>query len=84
MPISTRKINLSNVKKKVDGRSLTRTNRTIHFATKVTPEFDNTVRQLAQQKGRLITEMLEEILTVYLEQEAKQNKNKAKKKKRVL
>jgi hypothetical protein len=51
-----------------DGRYLTRTNRTVYFGTKVTPEFDETIRRLAHEQGKLITEMLEEFLAAYLEQ----------------
>jgi hypothetical protein len=62
-----------------DGRYLTRTNRTIYFGTKVTPEFDETIRQLAHEKGRLITEMLEEFLVAYLEKKTKESKPKKNK-----
>jgi hypothetical protein len=50
---------------RIDGRTLRRTGRTLQFATRVTPEFDAQVRQLAQEEGRLIVEILEAALEVY-------------------
>ncbi|CAG8826434.1 1870_t:CDS:1, partial [Gigaspora rosea] len=35
-----------------DGRYLTRTNRTVYFGTKVTPEFDKTIRRLAHETAK--------------------------------
>jgi hypothetical protein len=61
-----------------DGRYLTRTNRTVFFGTKVTPEFDETLRRLAHEQGKLMTEMLEEFLKAYLEKQERKNKNKKK------
>jgi hypothetical protein len=60
-----------------DGRYLTRTNRTVYFGTKVTPEFDETIRRLAHEKQCLITEMLEQYEQAYLR--AEENKVKSKK-----
>lgn len=56
---------------KTDGRMLRKTNRTIQFATKVTPEFDKTIRQLAQKEHCLIVEVLEAALAAYLEKKTK-------------
>ena len=50
---------------RIDARSLRRSGRTVHFATKVTPEFDNRVRQLAMDRGKMLTEILEEALMAY-------------------
>ena len=65
---------------KVDGRYLNRTNRTVHFATKVTPEFDYTIRRLAHEQQCLITQMLEKYMSAYFELEelkqAKENEEK--------
>ncbi|MGE4043438.1 MAG: hypothetical protein AB7F35_01200 [Acetobacteraceae bacterium] len=53
---------------RIDARSLRRSGRTVHFATKVTPEFDNRVRQLAMDRGKMLTEILEEALLAYEKQ----------------
>jgi hypothetical protein len=39
-----------------------RTNRTVQFATRVTPEFDRQVRAIAQRDGLMIVEVLERAL----------------------
>jgi hypothetical protein len=51
----------------IDGRSLRtrRSTRTIQFSTKVTPEFDARIRQIAHRDGLLLTELLEEALNSY-------------------
>ncbi|CAG8732277.1 14897_t:CDS:2, partial [Racocetra fulgida] len=61
-----------------DGRYLTRTNRTVYFGTKVTPEFDEAIRRLAHEQDKLITEMLEEFLAAYLEQQKKSSPTRKK------
>lgn len=48
-----------------DGRSLRKTNRTVAFATRVTQEFDNRVREIAEQTGLKIVEVLEAALAAY-------------------
>ncbi|KPY61005.1 hypothetical protein ALO93_200084 [Pseudomonas amygdali pv. sesami] len=48
-----------------DGRSARRTNRTIQFATRVTPEFDKRVRDVAEREGLLLVEVLEQALDLY-------------------
>ena len=50
---------------KLDGRSLRRSNRTVQFATRVTPEFDQRIRLLAQRERLLIVEVLERALDAY-------------------
>ena len=50
---------------RIDGRSLRRTNRTIQFATRVTPEFDSRLRQIAARDGLLLVEVLERALEAY-------------------
>jgi hypothetical protein len=47
---------------RIDARSLRRSGRTVHFATKVTPAFDNRVRELAAETGDMLTEILEKAL----------------------
>ena len=50
---------------RIDGRSMRRTNRTVQFATRVTPEFDHRVRAIALEEGLLIVEVLERALQAY-------------------
>lgn len=45
-----------------DGRSARKTNRTLAFATRVTPEFDMMVRDIADKENLKIVEVLEEAL----------------------
>lgn len=48
-----------------DGRSARRTGRTIQFATRVTPEFDEHFRAVAERDGLLHVELLERALAAY-------------------
>ena len=48
-----------------DGRSARRTGRTIQFATRVTPEFDERFRAVADRDGLLHVELLEKSLAAY-------------------
>ena len=48
-----------------DGRSLRRSNRVVQFATRVTPEFDQRIRAIAEREGLLIVEVLERALDAY-------------------
>lgn len=48
-----------------DGRSARRTGRTIQFATRVTPEFDEHFRAVAERDGLLHVELLERALSAY-------------------
>jgi hypothetical protein len=50
---------------RIDARSLRRSGRTVHFATKVTPDFDNRLRQIAAETGKMLTEILEEALEAW-------------------
>ena len=50
---------------RIDGRTLRRSGRTVHFATKVTPDFDNRMRQIAADTGKMLTEILEEALDAW-------------------
>lgn len=47
---------------RIDGRTLRRSGRTVQFATRVSPEFDKRIRQIAQRDGLLIVEVLERAL----------------------
>ena len=51
--------------KRRDGRSARRTNRTMPFATRVSPEFDNRIRDIAERDGLLLVELLERALDAY-------------------
>jgi hypothetical protein len=50
---------------RIDARSSRKTNRTQQFATRVTPEWDNRIREIAQREGLLLTEVLEKALDAY-------------------
>ncbi|CNF38269.1 hypothetical protein D5F51_22440 (plasmid) [Yersinia hibernica] len=45
-----------------DGRSARKTNRTLAFATRVTPEFDESIRDIAEREDLKIVEVLEAAL----------------------
>jgi hypothetical protein len=49
----------------IDGRSLRRTGRTVQFATKVSPAFDEKLRQIAQRDRLMMVEVLERALDAY-------------------
>ena len=57
--------------RKIDGRTLRKTNRTVAFATRVTEDFDNRVREIAKASGLKIVEVLEAALDAYV----RENKN---------
>lgn len=44
-----------------------RTNRTLQFSTRVTPEFDERIRAIARRDGLLLVEVLERALEAYEE-----------------
>jgi hypothetical protein len=48
-----------------DGRTLRRTGRTVTFATRVSPEFDERIRDIAEAKGLMLVEVLEHALEAY-------------------
>lgn len=48
-----------------DGRSARKTNRTLAFATRVTPEFDKEIRDIADREGLKLVEVLENAVTAY-------------------
>lgn len=50
---------------RVDGRTLRKTGRTVQFATKVSPAYDQQVRDIAMERGMLLVEVLEASLAVY-------------------
>jgi hypothetical protein len=48
-----------------DARSARRSGRTLQFATRVSPEFDNRLRSIAERERKLLVEVLEEALDAY-------------------
>lgn len=48
-----------------DGRSARKTNRTLAFATRVTPLFDREIREIADREGIKLVEVLENSLEAY-------------------
>ena len=48
-----------------DGRTLRRTNRTVAFATRVTAEWDERIRDIAERDGLRLVEVLERALDAY-------------------
>lgn len=51
--------------RKRDGRSARRTSRTVQFATRVSPAFDERLRDIAERDGLLLVEVLERALDAY-------------------
>lgn len=49
-----------------DGRSMRRSGRTIQFATRVSLEFDNKLRDVAEAEGLMLVEILERALDLYV------------------
>ena len=49
----------------IDGRSRRRTNRIMQLNLKVTPEFDDLLREIADREGLLLAEVLEKALQQY-------------------
>ena len=50
---------------RLDGRTMRRSGRTVQFATRVSPDFDERVRQIAMRDGILLVEVLEHALDAY-------------------
>jgi hypothetical protein len=50
---------------RIDGRSLRKTGRTVQFATRVSLDFDDRLRQIAQRDGIKLVEVLERALDAY-------------------
>lgn len=51
--------------RRVDGRSIRRSNRTVQFATRVTQQFDDRIRAIAERDGLLLVEVMERALEAY-------------------
>lgn len=54
-------------RRRIDGRSLRKTGRTLQFATRVTEEFDALLHKVAARDGLLLVEVLERGLAAYEE-----------------
>lgn len=52
-----------------DGRSARKTNRTLAFATRITPELDNEIRDIAEREGLRLVEVLENAIEAYKRQQ---------------
>ena len=50
---------------RMDGRTMRRSGRTVQFATRVSPDFDERIRQIAMREGLLLVEVLERALEAY-------------------
>jgi hypothetical protein len=53
--------------RRLDGRSMRKTGRTVQFATRVSEEWDEKLRHIAQRDGLLLVEVLERALDAYEE-----------------
>lgn len=65
VPASAPAPSMTPLQPRIDGRTLRRSGRTVQFATRVSPEFDDRVRQLAMRDGLLLVEVLERALEAY-------------------
>jgi hypothetical protein len=52
-------------RRRIDGRSLRKTGRTVQFATRVSEEWDERLRRIAQRDGLKLVEVLERALEAY-------------------
>ena len=52
-------------RRRIDGRSLRRTGRTLQFATRITEEFDELLHKIAQRDGLKLVEVLENSVAAY-------------------
>jgi hypothetical protein len=50
---------------RIDGRTLRKTGRTVQFATRVSEDFDDRLRHIAQRDGMKLVEVLERALDTY-------------------
>ena len=64
-PVSISRLPLAGQGQRRDGRSARRTNRTVQFATRVSPAFDERLRDIAERDGLLLVEVLERALDAY-------------------
>ena len=64
-PVAPAPVAAPPAKARRDGRTLRRTGRTVTFATRVSPEFDERIRDIAEEKGLMLVEVLEQALAAY-------------------
>lgn len=57
---------------RIDGRTLRKTGRKLQMNLRVTDAFDLTLRQMAQDERRLMIEVLEDALALYVRQQRAQ------------
>lgn len=70
LPVPPEPVTQDGGRRSRDGRSARRTGRTLQFATRVSPAFDERLRNIAEQEGLLLVEVLEKALDAY---EARRN-----------
>jgi len=62
-------------RRRIDGRSLRRTGRTLQFATRITEEFDELLHKIAQWDGLKLVEVLENSVAAYESSRQKQDRD---------
>jgi hypothetical protein len=62
-------------RRRIDGRSLRRTGRTLQFATRITEEFDELLHKIAQRDGLKLVEVLENSVAAYESSRQKQDRD---------
>jgi hypothetical protein len=75
---TVKKTEIKKPPKRIDGRSATRTGRIVQFATSVTTEFDNDIRQLSRDNNCMIVEVLEQSLELYKRERERESKIRKK------
>jgi hypothetical protein len=61
--------------RRIDGRSLRKTGRTLQFATRVTEEFDELLHKIAERDGLKLVEVLENSVAAYEAARRKQDRS---------
>jgi hypothetical protein len=64
-----------NERRRIDGRSLRKTGRTLQFATRVTEEFDELLHKIAERDGLKLVEVLENSVAAYEAARRKQDRS---------
>jgi hypothetical protein len=62
-------------RRRIDGRSLRKTGRTLQFATRVTEEFDELLHKIAERDGLKLVEVLENSVAAYEAARRKQDRS---------
>ena len=66
---------LESERRRIDGRSLRKTGRTLQFATRVTEEFDELLHKIAERDGLKLVEVLENSVAAYEAARRKQDRS---------